>query len=60
MCTVVAVKIMMITVRLMNNEGHSDYVSDGTDDNDKFLSALISSLPLVIKTFYLHQGVIPR
>lgn len=59
MCTVVAVKIM-ITVHLLNNEGHSDYISDGTDDNDKFLSALISSLPLVIKTFYLHLSVICR
>lgn len=59
-CTVVAVVIMMITIQLMNDEGHSDYISDETDDNDGVLSVFISSLPSVMKTFQLHLNVVCR
>lgn len=31
---VVAVRIMMIRIQQKNDEGHSDYISDETDDND--------------------------
>lgn len=60
MCTVVEVGIMMIIIKLMNNEGHGDNISDGTDDNDDVLSIFISSLPSVVRTaiFRLHVNAI--
>lgn len=46
--TVVEVE-MMIMIKLMNDEGHSDNLSDETDnDNGDFLSIFIFSLAFVI------------
>lgn len=60
MCTVVEVGIMLIIIKLMNNEGHGDNISDETDDNDDVLSIFISSLPSVARTviFQLHVNAI--
>lgn len=60
MCTVVEVGIMLIIIKLMNNEGHGDNISDETDDNDDVLSIFISSLPSVVRTviFRLHVNAI--
>lgn len=53
---------MMILIKLMNDEGHSDNISDETDDNDNddVLSIFISSVPSVMKTtiFQLHMNVV--
>lgn len=47
--TVVEVEMMMIMIKMMNDEGHGDNVSDETDnDNGDFLSIFIFSLALVI------------
>lgn len=60
MCTVVEVGIMLIIIKLMNNEGHGDNISDETDDNDDVLLIFISSLPSVARTviFRLHVNAI--
>lgn len=42
-CTV---EIVMIMIELTRDEGHRDYMSDGTGDNDDVLSAFFSYLPL--------------
>lgn len=51
---------MLIIIKLMNNEGHGDNISDETDDNDDVLSIFISSLPSVVRTviFLLHVNAI--
>lgn len=51
---------MLIIIKLMNNEGHGDNISDETDDNDDVLSIFISSLPSVARTviFQLHVNAI--
>ncbi len=56
-CTFVEVEIMMIMIKLMNNEGRSDNVRDETDDNDDVLSVFILSLPSVMKTLIFQQHV---
>lgn len=57
--TVVEIEIMMIMIKLMNDEGHSDNISDETDDNDNVLSVFILSLPSMMKTMILqlHMNV---
>lgn len=40
-CTFVEDEIMMIMIKLMNDEGHSDNMRDETDDNDSAMSASI-------------------
>lgn len=57
---VVAVRIMMIRIQQKNDEGHSDYISDETDDNDDVPSAFIAPSPSAMKTFQLHLNVISR
>lgn len=56
MRTVVEAGMMMIMIKLMNDEGHSDE----SDDNDDVLSIFISSLASVIKTgiFQPHMNVV--
>lgn len=36
----------MIMMKLMNDEGHGDYISNESDDSDDVLPTFISSLPL--------------
>lgn len=55
-------EMMMIMIKLMNDEGHGDNISDETDDNDNddVLSIVISSLPSVKKSmvFQTHINVV--
>lgn len=39
---VCTVEIITIMIELTSDEGHGDYISDETDDNDDVLSAFIS------------------
>lgn len=36
---------MMIVIKLMNDEGHSDNISDESDDNDDVLSIVFCPFP---------------
>lgn len=55
-CTV---EIVMIMIELTRDEGHRDYMSDGTGDNDDVLSAFFHvPSPWVMKAFH-HPLMIP-
>lgn len=60
--TLVEVEIMMIMIKLMNDEGHCDNISDESNDNDNddVLEIFMPSLPSVMKTtiFQLHMNVV--
>lgn len=63
-CTVVEAEIMMIMIKLMNDEGQSDNISDESDDNDNDdvveIFFCLSLPPSVMKTtiFQLHMDVV--